>query len=415
MGAVSSGRGGTNISHADNGVLIHDNPAALVNMPVGIRLDTSLELIYPEVRYEDPQNIDYSKHEIFTLPSFSLVYKKHDESKFAFGVGAYFPAGFSTEYHLKHFANVNLLGATIPTSFGDQLYRSKASLMKILFSTSYKINQKFSLGLSIGPSFQKAELEIPHTLQTGQFAGLATLADLDGDGMGLSYSLGMQYKIREETVLGLTFISESKATLRGDARVSIPADAPGSAFFSNLGAEYDLKSNFEWPRSIGFGLSHQVGTSHRFSSDIVWFNWASAFDQIHLKLTEGDNAEFNGVFGPIVNDVLPLNWNDTFAFRFGYEYFYKESGDDIFRFGYIFNDNPIPHSTLVPLIPGITKHNFTFGYSHKWENWEIGGALQFIISDREFVDTSSNLGGDYDNSSVKVKAYDLVLGITHKF
>ena len=30
MGPVSSGRGGTNIAHSDNGVLIHDNPAALV-------------------------------------------------------------------------------------------------------------------------------------------------------------------------------------------------------------------------------------------------------------------------------------------------------------------------------------------------------------------------------------------------
>ncbi len=28
IGAVSSGRGGTNIAHSDNGVLIHDNPAA---------------------------------------------------------------------------------------------------------------------------------------------------------------------------------------------------------------------------------------------------------------------------------------------------------------------------------------------------------------------------------------------------
>jgi long-subunit fatty acid transport protein len=404
MGATSAGRGGANIAHTDNGILIHDNPAALINMPAGMQLDASLEFIYPEVRYRDPHNIDHSKHEIFILPSFSLVYKPNEESKFAFGVGAFIPAGFSTEYHLNH---------TIP-SFGKQLYRSEASLMKILLSTSYRVNKKLSIGLSIGPAFHKVEFETPYSFQTGAFAGTAVLADFESDDIGFSYTLGIQYKFLEKTIIGLTYVSESKATLRGDAQITLPAGAPGSALFTNLGAEYDLKSNFEWPRSIGFGISHQLGMSHRLSSDVVWFNWASAYDRIHFKLTEGDNAEFNGVFGPIVNDVFPLDWNDTFALRFGYEYFYKGKEDDIFRFGYIFNENPIPHSTLTPLIPAILKHNFTFGYSHKWENWGINSAFEYVISDKEFVDTGIIIGNDFDNSSVKAKAYALTIGITYR-
>lgn len=405
IGATSAGRGGANIAHTDNGILIHDNPAALINMPAGMQLDASLEFIYPEVRYRDPQNIDHSKHEIFTLPSFSLVYKPNEESKFAFGVGAFTPAGFSNEYHLNH---------TIPTSFGKQLYRSEASLMKILLSASYRVNKKLSIGLSIGPTFNHLELEMPNTIQTGAFAGTALLVDLEADDIGYSYTLGIQYKFMEKTMIGLSFISESKSTLRGDAQVSLPAGAPGSGLFSNLGAEYDLRSNFEWPRSIGFGISHQLGMSHRFSSDVVWFNWAEAFDRSHLKETKGDNAEFDAVFGPIVNDVLPLDWKNTFALRFGYEYFYKGKDDDIFRFGYTFNQNPIPHSTLTPLIPAILKHSFTFGYSHKWENWGINSALEYVISDKEFVDTGIIIGNDFDNSSVDVIVYDLTIGITYR-
>ena len=413
MGATSAGRGGTNIAHFDNGILIHDNPAALVNMPAGMQLDASIEFIYPEVRYRDPQNIDHSKHEIFTLPSFSLVYKPHEDSRFAFGAGLFTPAGFSTEYHLNHSANVTLLGFTIPTSFGKQLYRSKASLIKMLFSTSFRVNNKLSIGASIGPTLHHLELEMPYSLQQGAFAGTALLADLEADDIGYAYTLGMQYKLLEKTIIGLSFVSESKSTLRGDAQIALPPGAPGSSFFSNLEAEYDLRSNFEWPRTIGVGISHQIGMSHRLSSDVVWFNWASAFDQTHLKLDDGDNVQFDGVFGRVLNDVLPLNWDNTFAFRFGYEYFAKGKDNDIFRLGYTFNENPVPHSTLTPLIPGILKHSFTFGYSHKWENWGMGGAFEYSISDKEFVDDGIIVGNDFDNSSVNVIAYDLTIGVTY--
>ena len=59
MGSVSSGRGGTNIAHNDNGVLIHDNPAALVNMPTGKTASLGFEFGYLDIKYRDPQGSDY--------------------------------------------------------------------------------------------------------------------------------------------------------------------------------------------------------------------------------------------------------------------------------------------------------------------------------------------------------------------
>lgn len=63
-------------------------------------------------------------------------------------------------------------------------------------------------------------------------------------------------------------ISESRSTLKGDAYISLPDTAPESALFSNKQAKYDLESEFEWPRSIGVGISHKLGASHRFSSEL---------------------------------------------------------------------------------------------------------------------------------------------------
>lgn len=414
LGVVSSGRGGANLTHSDNGIIIHDNPAALVNMPAGKRIEATVEFIYPEVKYEDSLTFDYSKHEIITIPTFSFTYKSHEESRFAFGVGAFIPAGFGTEYHLEHLAKGFFSSKSV--SFGDQRYKSEASLTKLLFSSSYKVNKKLSVGFSIGPSFQNLAFDIPYTFQTGQFAGLSAIADINGkDSFGLSYTAGIQYMISENTVLGLSFISESKATLRGDADIIVPDGSPLSKLLPNRRGEYDLKSNWEWPREIGFGISHRLNNSHKFSAEVVWFNWESAFDRGDLEFTDGDNRAFNLLLGPTVNDIVPLNWENTFAYRFGYEYFYNGSADNVFRFGYIFNENPIPDNTLTPLIPGTLKHNFTIGYSHKWEKLEFNLASQFSIGDPEFVDSSNIVGGDFDNSSLKTKASLLHIGFVYKF
>jgi len=416
MGVVSSGRGGTNISHADNGVLIHDNPSALVNMPAGKLLDMSSEFIYPEIRYEDPYDFDYSKHEVFIIPAFSFVYKKTEESRFAFGGGVFVPACFSTEYRLKHSMTRSTPEGDVPVSFGNQLYRSEASLIKMLAATSFKVTEKLSLGVSLGSAYQAAELELPYTFQEGPLAGVSVLGDLDAqDYFGFTYTLGSQYKITENTVVGFSFVSESQATLRGEADVTIPDEAPESALFSNKQAEYDMESNFEWPRSIGMGVSHKINASNTFSFDLVYLDWASAFDSLSLELTDGDNEEFNAALGNKISDSFPIDWDSTFALRFGYEYFFKGNTNDIVRCGYIYNENPVPQDTQVPFIPGTLKHTFSVGYTHKWNRWEFDTASQFMMSDRDSVNSSDIVGGDYDESSMKTKAYLLFLGVKYHF
>ncbi len=414
IGAVSSGRGGTNIAHWDNGQLIHDNPASLVNMPPGKRLDIGSHFIYPEIKYEDRQDSDYLKHSVFTIPSLSFSYKSHEDSKFAFGFGVYAPAGFGTEYHLKH--SIKRRFSPTEISFGNQLYESDASLVKMLFATSYRINQKLTIGLSVGPSFQRAGFESPSTFQTGRLAGLGVIADLSAkDNFGLSYTGGIQFKVSARTMIGMSFISESKATLKGETDVVLPKNSPFRRQLFNREAEYDVKSNFEWPRYVGFGILHFVRSSHRFSVDIVWFNWASAFDRFDLELTDGNNPLFNRTIGETINDEIPLDWEDAFVYRFGYEYFYQGNDTDVFRFGYIFNENPIPADTLIPLIPATLKHNFTIGYSHKWERLKASVSSQFSIGDTEFVDNSDIIGGDYDNSAIRTKVYGFLLGVEYEF
>ncbi len=416
IGVTSSGRGGTNISHTDNGALIHDNPAALVAMQSGKLLDLNGEFIYPEIRYEDAYGADNSKHEVFTIPSFSFVYKQAEDSKFAFGAGVFSPAGFGTEYRLEHFMTRSTPAGALPVSFDNHIYRSEASLIKLLAATSYKVNERLSLGFSAGPSIQNIELEMPYTFQTGALAGVSVVGDMDTrNSVGFAYTMGAQYKISGNTVVGIAYISESRSRLKGNVDLYLPDTAPESALFSSKQASYDLESNFEWPRSLGVGITHKMGASHRFSSDVLWFDWASAFDSLDLTLTDGDNTEFNAALGNKIKDSFPIDWSSAFAFRFGYEYFVMGSSDNIIRCGYIYNENPVSEGAQVPMIPGNVQHNISIGYGHTWNKWEFGVASQYMFSEKDTVATSDILGGDFNDSSLDTKAYLLFLGAKYKF
>ncbi len=260
---VPAGRGGANLTNADNGALIHDNPAALVNMPPGKSIEASLLTFYPETKYENQQGSDYSKHQFSHIPTFTFIYKKSELSKFAFGVGLFSHVGFGADYHLNHSADRKITAESI--SFGKQKYFSRVSLLNILTAFSYKATKKLSIGFAVGPSFQQLSLEMPLTMQTGAFQGVNFIGDVDSVGdISFSYTLGAQYKISENTTLGLSFVSESKTTLNGDADLTLPVELGGARLLTDRDAEYDFKTNYEYPRSIGVVVSHKAGNATHF-------------------------------------------------------------------------------------------------------------------------------------------------------
>lgn len=158
---------------------------------------------------------------------------------------------------------------------------------------------------------------------------------------------------------------------------------------------------------------HLLKTNHRIALDVLWIDWSSAFDQLTFKLSEGDNPEFNALIGNSAHDTFPLHWKDSYAFRLGYEYSFSSS--DILRLGYVYNKNPVPDSTLTPLIPGIMTQILTFGYSHNWSKWTLNFAYSYSFGPRRSVSTSKIIGGDYDHSSVKVDAHFFALAIQYHF
>ena len=117
--------------------------------------------------------------------------------------------------------------------------------------------------------------------------------------------------------------------------------------------------------------------------------------------------------GGKVRQSIPAGWHDSVAVRIGYEYF--PTTDDVFRAGYVYHENPIPDSTLFPLLAGTLEHAVTLGYGHKWNDWRIDFAYQYSWGSTNHSSFNKIVGGDFDNSSVKSQAHWFFVGVSWSF
>ena len=395
LGPISNSRGATNIAHNDNGSLIHDNPSALAEVK-GKRIEGGFDFLTLSINYQDADNNQDGKETIFALPSFSYT-QKIGQSSFGMGLGVFNPAGFSTEYHLVH------------PVYGQQKYASDSSLTKILFGLGWKINELWSFGIGLGPAYSQIKFEEPYTFQTGLLQKNSALVSMEGDNWTLAWNMGVQWQVTSSTTMALAYINQDTFAMDGDLHLQNPIDPNGTEFpIPNQKAHYSVKSDFQWPQILGAGVTHQFKTSQRISIDALWIDWSSAFDQWVFKLSGGDNP-----YLPVLaQDTFPLNWKDSYSLRLGYEYFFTA---DTIRVGYSYNRNPIPDTTLKPLIPGILTHLVAFGYSRNRKNLSWNVAYQYSFGPRQFVNTSEIKGGDYNNSSLKARAQLFAIGVQYQF
>jgi long-subunit fatty acid transport protein len=396
VGAVSIGRGGTNIANADNGAVILDNPAGMVNLEGSGIFEIAIDGLITDLDYSDPQNSTNAKFRPMALPELSYV-RKSSDGQFAYGLGMFIPAGFGAEWDMRQ-----------PPFSRTPGYKSIGALAKILPGLAYRIDDRLSVGGTFGVAVTHAELEGPFFLQSGPLAGAPTLLDLQATGAAPTWSLGLQYQLNDSTTLGLTYIDETRFRLEGSANARVfVAPPPAPLLSSNFDADVDLV----WPRSVGLGVKHDFCEHQRVSVDLIWFDWSHAFEEVGLKLKSPSNPAFDPVTP--YRDRFPLNWDDSVSLRLGYEYFVNPC--EVLRAGYLYNSSNVPSSTLTPYIPAILEHTFSVGYGRRFTTWTVDAAYQFAFSPERHVNNSSLLGDDFDNSSVKAQAHWLSFSFSRRF
>src|ERR1700753_518352 len=125
-------RGGTNMGFADNGGMINDNPAAMVNMDGTQMLDIGADTLLVSGWYSDPQNKLDTMSTFTPLPQIAMIRKSAD-GDWAYGFGVFTPAGFAERFHL------------IGPDGDPHVYSSFGALVKILPALSYRVTDRLSI------------------------------------------------------------------------------------------------------------------------------------------------------------------------------------------------------------------------------------------------------------------------------
>lgn len=396
LGAISGGRGGTNIGFADNGAVIYDNPGALVNVANNGLLDLDVDTVVAQVHYTDPKpnNVNSAVRPIPT-PEIGYIQRSRNR-QWAWGVGAFAPAGFGASYQMQN-------------SFaGPQKYQSFDGLGKCLFALSYRVTERLSIGGNVGFAINYLDLQGPLYLQNGVLAGAPTIVNLQNTGVAPTGGFGIQYLWTEKTTLGLNYISESRFKMGGN----MDALAFGLAPFP-IYSKFEATTNLIWPRSVGVGLSHKFNPRNVLGVDVIWYDWAHAFNQVAVNLTNPSNPMVGAVVGQANVQNLPLNWRDTVSLRLGYQW--MPDNVNIFRFGYVYHASPAATATLTPYTDGLLQDTFSVGYSRKVGRMYVNGAYQFTFGPSRTVGTSALAGGDFSGSTLHTQAHIAFLGILVPF
>jgi hypothetical protein len=201
IGPISTGRGGTNQGFADNSVIILDNPAAMVNVSGSGLAEIGVDTVITSVSYSDPlNNVDGAVRPI-PAPVIGLI-KKSEDGRWAYGIGAFSPAGFGSSY------------GYMDTPFaGSQYTRSIGAMGKILPALSFRATDRLALGISVGIAASYASLEGPLIMQTGPLAGSPAIMDIEGTGVAPCGSVGMQYQLTEKMMIGATYTEQTNVWL----------------------------------------------------------------------------------------------------------------------------------------------------------------------------------------------------------
>jgi len=82
----------------------------------------------------------------------------------------------------------------------------------------------------------------------------------------------------------------------------------------------------------------------------------------------------------------------TLSGRVGIEYLLNDTW--AFRFGYVYDQSPIPDDTLDFMVPADDRNMFNFGLGYSYKNFTVDGAYTYLILDDRDVSANSGIYRD---------------------
>jgi len=311
-----------------------------------------------------------------------------------FGLGLNTPFGLAVEWDN-------------PNAWPGRFISQKAELQAFDLSANLGYQASPQLGFGFGLIMRTSNVELvqrqsvvnPFTLQPAEVAKADLKSDSFNEGYG--FQLGVLYKYNNSFQWGVSYRSSMKVDYSADA--SFSQISTGNPLFDALvatqipfGQKVGVSTTIDFPDTASLGLNFAINPTWRVETDVDWTGW-SHFDKLVIK--------FDGDALPAI--VREENWNDVYSYRVGVRWIRTQRTE--WRFGYVYDENPIPDETLGPLLPDANRNGFSVGYGRQGNRLKTDLALMYLPFDKRTIDSSV---AQVDNFYGTYKKTAWLLGVT---
>jgi long-chain fatty acid transport protein len=358
QGTAAMAQGNAFVAEASDASAIFYNPAGL-NQLKSTQVYQGTFGNYPDREFSGGGLSSETNHRLYHSMSFYIAGPVHD--RVAVGIGYFSPFG---------------LGTVWPPTWAGRYITTYSSLKTYNLNPVVSVKVLKNLSLAAGFNVMWSSVELKRKTQV--LGGVMRDAEtrLDGEGAGYGYNLGALFEPVSGVKLGVSYRSGIPIKYHGE--VNLILQPP----LNVLSQSTSGSANLNFPASVTMGVNYSRFKPWAFEFDATWTGWSS-YDEFRVKL--------NRPLGGNNRVVVPKNWNDVWAFRFGTSYEIKE-GMKI-RAGYIYDLTPVPDETFDPQVPDANRHIFTVGSELKVWRFTLGIAYNYIVAESRTKNNTITITG----------------------
>jgi long-chain fatty acid transport protein len=289
--------------------------------------------------------------------------------------------------------------------------KTELQTLDLTLHGSYKVNDLFTAGLSIGYEQAKGELAAQtdlglafYTAQTQANGALGTpnpaligqrdvKSTFTGDSTAVTFGLGFLVKPTEVSRIGLSYKAPVKQKAKGDLKWD-PTSADARTIYNGLIAAGQTKLNdssdasleLELPSVISLGYAHNIADFTVYGN-VTQTTWSS-FENLDVKWASFQSR-------------TELNWNDSTFFAIGGDY--RLDPMLTFRAGVGFDKSVVGDKDRTPRTPDNDRTILSLGGSYKTEKWSADLGIQKLFIEETKIDLKANSYAD-NNARGDLKA-----------
>jgi long-chain fatty acid transport protein len=362
-GAESVAMGGADVAVARDTTALNSNPAGLGQL-AGWALDGYLAAAYAvDIAHSDRFGNDREVSNVLAPVMGGGISKRIDGAGLTVGMGTFATAGAGNVYN----------DLQTPVGGTDTL-RAQFGVLKFVPGVAWQATEAVSLGVAMNVYYSSlTQRNFPNTSQFDPNDSTRTFFGTEisnASTVRLGVKGGILYKHSPSLSVGMTYSPQLDLPFdNGRLRVNYSALGLGTVTYRNVKLR-----GLALPEEIAVGIAIHPQADLLLAFDVQWSNYRRALRSQTLFASDPDDPRAPAT----VENSAALNWHNQTVFAAGLAC----APDDSTRLyaGINFGRNPIPPSTLNPLLATIGEWHFTGGLQRRLDDhWNITAGLEYLL------------------------------------